>query len=628
VTTRPLPTRSLAEHPHLDQLKRQAKELLEAFKSGSSSATAEVRTHYHDADRETFALHDAQLVLARAYGFDSWPKLKAFVDGATVQRLVDLVRQRKIGEVKAVLETRPELARMSLDNLQVLHHAVFAVSSADRHDEDGVEMVRLLMRHGANAREGIYPFREATTAHAIANDRGLHGIVRAIEEAEAAGRKATGQLPNEPSPLHRAAFEMNHDAVARLLNQGANPNDASYHGLTPVDAAAYRWYRPDTARATQVIRQLLESGGRMTAAAAVVLDDRQWLAARHAAGQLSNQIEDARGLVRIAVTHNRPAILDALLDWGFDVNERIRFTDGDEHVASSSGMPLQAAVNLGRYEMAETLLNRGADPNASIYASGDPVWAAYSRGDARMIALLEKHGGVPNAEIIAESGAVDLARKVLDGEAPVRSDEGAASIPAQMLSGAARQGRPAIVRLALDRIDWGPDDLRWFGMIEQTMRHDGDASVTSPSAASSGRPASSVEESPHLACLRLILARCNPNLLGRITDRQQFGLTALHLVVARGNMTARERVAFAEALLDRGVSLTIRDAVLKSTPLGWASRWGQLDLVKLFLDRGADPAEADAEPWATPIAWAEREKHEEIRAELQRREKGSRKVDK
>jgi len=38
---------------------------------------------YHDADADTFALHDAQLVIARAYGFESWPKLKAYGGGAT-----------------------------------------------------------------------------------------------------------------------------------------------------------------------------------------------------------------------------------------------------------------------------------------------------------------------------------------------------------------------------------------------------------------------------------------------------------------------------------------------------------------------------------------------------------------
>jgi ankyrin repeat protein len=77
-------------------------------------------------------------------------------------------------------------------------------------------------------------------------------------------------------------------------------------------------------------------------------------------------------------------------------------------------------------------------------------------------------------------------------------------------------------------------------------------------------------------------------------------------------MTPEERVAFATAILDRGARLDIRDHLLKSTPLGWACRWGQLPLVKLFLDRGADPIEADAEPWATPIAWAGKKDHNEI----------------
>ena len=41
---RSLPTRKLREHPDLDQLKRQAKELLDAFSAGDTDAVAEV-TH-------------------------------------------------------------------------------------------------------------------------------------------------------------------------------------------------------------------------------------------------------------------------------------------------------------------------------------------------------------------------------------------------------------------------------------------------------------------------------------------------------------------------------------------------------------------------------------------------------
>jgi len=104
IVTRPhLPTRTLREPPDLDQLKRQAKELLQSFKDRESAAVVEVSAHYHGADPDTFALHDAQLVIARAYGFESWSKFKAFVDGATVGRLVDNVRAGKLDEVRAML---------------------------------------------------------------------------------------------------------------------------------------------------------------------------------------------------------------------------------------------------------------------------------------------------------------------------------------------------------------------------------------------------------------------------------------------------------------------------------------------------------------------------------------------
>ncbi len=50
------PTRALQERPNLDQLKRQAKELLRTFLAGEAEAAAEVNAHYRDADRSRFAL--------------------------------------------------------------------------------------------------------------------------------------------------------------------------------------------------------------------------------------------------------------------------------------------------------------------------------------------------------------------------------------------------------------------------------------------------------------------------------------------------------------------------------------------------------------------------------------------
>ena len=65
-------TRRLSDRPDLDQIKRQARELLKAFTAADPAAIAEVDAHFGSARGETFALHDAQLVLARSYGFASW----------------------------------------------------------------------------------------------------------------------------------------------------------------------------------------------------------------------------------------------------------------------------------------------------------------------------------------------------------------------------------------------------------------------------------------------------------------------------------------------------------------------------------------------------------------------------
>lgn len=103
------PFRRLSHRPDLEQLKRQAKELLDGYRTGDESALAEVGRYFHAADPVTFALHDAQLVLARSYGYGSWPKLKAWVDGVTATRLMEAVRANDSEQVCSILRVRPEL---------------------------------------------------------------------------------------------------------------------------------------------------------------------------------------------------------------------------------------------------------------------------------------------------------------------------------------------------------------------------------------------------------------------------------------------------------------------------------------------------------------------------------------
>jgi ankyrin repeat protein len=92
----PAPVRRLPEQPSLEQLRKQAKELLQEFRLGAPSATAEVNRFERIPEKSSFALNDAQRVLARAYGFASWPKL--LIDyGAQLDIRDDLLQSTPLG---------------------------------------------------------------------------------------------------------------------------------------------------------------------------------------------------------------------------------------------------------------------------------------------------------------------------------------------------------------------------------------------------------------------------------------------------------------------------------------------------------------------------------------------------
>jgi len=593
MTRSSVPTRTLSDHPDLDQLRRQAKELLDEFHAGQADAVAEVATHYHGADPTTFALHDAQLVLARAYGFESWPRLKAFVDGVTIRRLDDAVRSDNVADARMMLRARPELATLDIDNHSILHHAVVNRSAA---------MVRLLMEHGANARFGFYPHGDATSPYALAVARRYDEIVAIIEGEEQRRRPAGSDMRADGwTPLHVAAFALDEEKVRQLLGADANPNAPGREGLTPLDAAATATARRRSDFRKQfdaTVRRLRSAGAQMTARAAVALGDVAWLQAAHANGTLPGPLDAVGGLLRVAVTHDQTDVLTLLLDFGFDPDERTR-VPGVEDIVYSFGYPLWECAATGKLALAEILLDRGADPNAMVYASGTPVWQAYGQRDSQMIALLERHGGVADLGVAASHRNTELAKTIFAraGDKPAAAQN--------LLGAAACGGDPELLRLALHYIDWPRDDRRWFGALEQPLRlwNHGPGHWCHPEW----------DRTMYFECFRLLLTRCDPNLRGRQPDAGQFGLTILHSVAgSRPHVTADDRLAFATMLLDAGARLDIRDHALRSTPLGWACRWGRVELVHLFLAGGADPIEQDAEPWATPLAWARRMRHSEL----------------
>lgn len=67
--------KTLPSQPSLEQYKKQAKDLLKAHQAGRPEAAQRMREHHPHGDKlSKVMLADAQIVIAREHGFDSWPK--------------------------------------------------------------------------------------------------------------------------------------------------------------------------------------------------------------------------------------------------------------------------------------------------------------------------------------------------------------------------------------------------------------------------------------------------------------------------------------------------------------------------------------------------------------------------
>ncbi len=615
----PAPTRRLPSEPSIEQLRKQAKELLEQYRASHPGAVTEVNRFEREPDPATFVLSDAQRVLARAYGYESWPKLKAFVDGANVQRLAEAVQAGDVEQVRALLKARPELAGMDMaenNEHRALHYAVL---------RRNVPMVRLLMDAGADARKGIFPHRDATSALAIARDRDYQDVVAAIEQGEQHRREALscpnatvspvqeqinrairegsnsvamGLLEADPAllracdrdggtPLHVAAEEANLEMLEWLLNRSANPRKQDSRGLTPLDRAVLA-ADPRNKVAEQfpaVAKRLLFAGADVTIRGAVALADaartRELVRDNPAVLREINWTEG--GLLSLAVNHGQLEMVRLLIDLGADPDERTMLHQVEEPT-QSWGTPLWYAALAGNREIAELLLDRGADPNANVYASGWPLLNAHRQKHTAVKRLLLERGAKPQPYMVAEEHDAAEARRMLEAD-------GSEELASELAWSAACHGCPAIVELALPRLNWPAGDRRWHWILIQPIR---------------GVDPDGRDHEGFFTCMEILLPRVDLNLVSRM------GATILHFAAARQGTTQTERSRFAAMLLDHGARLDLRDDLLQSTPLGWACRWGHQELVELLLSRGAPVIEPDAEAWAQPLAWATKMQHLEI----------------
>ncbi|MEE2707972.1 MAG: ankyrin repeat domain-containing protein [Gemmatimonadota bacterium] len=552
----------------------------------------------------------------------------------TVSELCQASADGDMRRLNTILAVSPHLACVdtsSGDEHRALHHAVVNRRLA---------VVEALMDVGADPDQGVYPHRDATTPLIMARDRGFDDVIAIIERGQEK-RRAANLCPNltvspevtalvelilngnvervlrtvQDSPdlvnacdekgntvLHHAARCGLPTLAEALLKVGADTGKTNLEGFSPLEMAVENTVVDDrrlTEGCFMTAGILMAAGSPRALRSYVMLGDTEAVGgiAKNHRDLFKPDVETETHLLGDAVKHGRIEMVRHLLDLGVDPDQRYRIKSLEKETYNQ-GEPLWIAAGAGMYDIAELLLERGADANAMVYASGDPMSRAFNNRDEPMKRLLYRYGGSMTPEGAALECDTSAAAMALRLQ-PELTD--------RILWGAACGGDPAIVGMCLRGMDWAEDDPRWYGLMEQPIR-------IWPCAPH--RKHRDFDRSVFPEILEMFLKHgINPNIPGRRNTSLLHHLAATGLVWGQPNLLEEERLAFARLLLVYGAKLDRQDTVLKSTPLAWAARWGRDELVSLYLAHGANP-DPEGEPWSTPLSWAKRYGHQKIAQQL------------
>ncbi|HET6275576.1 MAG TPA: ankyrin repeat domain-containing protein [Candidatus Cybelea sp.] len=351
-------TRQLPSHPSLPQLKQQAKDLLRDQRAHLPHAAQRMR-EFHPRFRKAsdgaifdavLKLSDAQLAIAREYGFASWPRLKSYVEkptredfklpahervaDAAFRRAIELLDAGDAHGLRAHLQANPRLAR---------------------------ERVQL---------EGGNYFREPALIEFIAENPTRRGslpanapeIARVILDAGGKGDRAS--LDSALALVASSDVAWESGVQIRLIDVlcdfGADPSAATYVALL------YNQF--------DAVAALIRRGAR---------DDLVVAAAKGDVGEAKAALVAADGETRqralaMAAQQGHAEIVRLLLDAGEDPN---RFAPVGGH---SHATPLHQAALAGHEEVVRVLVERDARLDIrDILHGGTPLdWAKYGKKTA------------------------------------------------------------------------------------------------------------------------------------------------------------------------------------------------------------------------------------------------------
>jgi ankyrin repeat protein len=457
-------TGQLPERPHLDQLRRQARELRDAARAGNPPAIDRVRRHLPGLAHARLTLAAAQLVIAREHGFRSWPSLKAEVESrvmdleSRVDAFLEASVEGRLQRAARLLAADPRAGTFEVSTAAVLGDAKHVRALIGRAPSLAVR---------PDHRRGWPPLLYVCSSrwHQIEPGRqdGMLEVARLLLDAGASPNTTSSSDPGHGyrSALSGAAGIANNPAITRLLlERGADPNDGEsvYHAVFHRDHACLRLLVEHGAKVNgtnalpavigrgdvEAVRILLEAGADPGRAV------REPAPSGHLADMTINPLP-------AAAARDSAAVVEALLAAGADPSSPCR--DGRS--------PLRAAVRRGALDVAQTLLRHGARDDAGEIDYFIGACATADRAEAEHLlalhrGLMERMTDEDRAAIVdaAESAGKPAVALMLDLGFPIdvrrQADGGAA------LHVAAYRGRIDLVQLLIERgASLDRRDLQW-----------------------------------------------------------------------------------------------------------------------------------------------------------------------
>jgi hypothetical protein len=348
-----MPVKRLPSNPNLDHLKYQAKDLLREHAALNPEAAQRIR-EFHPRftaamDDEIFDAHlslsDAQLTIAREYGFPSWTRLKRHIEKPTLADQLNLPHHERIEDA-------------------VFRRAVDLLDAGDVAGLRGWLKQHPNLTHQRIVFEGGNYFRNPTLLEFVAENPLRHGtlpknIVEVTKVILVAGveRSALNQtlmLVSTGSVPRGCGVQL--PLIDLLCDHGADPNSA-------VQAAALHGE-------FESLNALLRRGARIDLPVAAAM----------------GRIEDARRLLPDASREDRHLALSLASDFGHAEVVRLLLDAGEDPNrynpigGHSHTTPLHQAAGAGHYEVVRLLVERGArlDLKDILWQATPADWARHA----------------------------------------------------------------------------------------------------------------------------------------------------------------------------------------------------------------------------------------------------------